>query len=138
MGSIQEAVGLIAEVLTWIGLIAGATVLILRLIVRGLEGEWLSTDAIVVHDESGSRVRWLAHDGGLHDHSLSASEAESLGDLDHLTAHYARRLPQRVHFAVRGEKFDRDGRGLWILGLILLGVGALSFLVSFGVMFLPN
>jgi hypothetical protein len=124
----------LAELFTWIGLLLGVGCLIVVLILRAARSGWVETDAVVVEENGSSQLRWMTTDGELHKRELHPDEHSAITDPDELHVHYHRRAPHRVRFEVvgHGEKVLRA------LGLILIGIGALSFVVSLVVLFVPR
>jgi hypothetical protein len=131
-----DTIGVIAEVIGWVGLALGLASLGLVLLIRIADGRWLPIDAIIVDeiDEAGrarSVVRWFAG-GEFHARPLSAAERHQV-DGDEEKAFYREREPEhlRLHEPPAGRRVLRL-LGIVFLGLALVAgvVGILAMLVG--------
>ena len=134
MSHVLDLVENLAELFTWIGLLLGAGCLTAMLILRAARSGWVETDAVIVDENGSEQLRWMTTDGELHKRDLHPDERSTIADPDELHVHYHRRAPHRVRFEVvgHGEKVLRA------LGLILVGIGVLSFIVSLVALFIPR
>jgi hypothetical protein len=127
VSSVQEVVGIGAELFIWLGLGGGALCFLILLLVRAVRGTATSSEGVLTETPSGTQLRWLADDGLLRSRPLTESEATEDKDLDELFVYYRRRSPDTVEL----EPVDHAEGVLRMLGLILLGVGVLAMLISF-------
>ncbi|HWR86161.1 MAG TPA: hypothetical protein VN200_09225 [Rhodoglobus sp.] len=112
--------GLIAELLSWIGLGLGIPLGVAWLLVRVAVSHWERTDAVIV---GGRLLRWLDRDGAIHERELEGWEAEELGDADHTTV---------VARGDRARLLDapHPGRLLALLTIVFLGLGVAAVIWS--------
>jgi hypothetical protein len=121
-----DRVGEIAELFTWLGLLTGILVLLLGLVVRLLEGSWLTAEADVEAIDGDVQVAWTAEDGEVYRRFLDRDERETAGDAPRLTMHYRRGRPLDAHL----DKRTHASRVLVLLGTILTGVGVVALVVQ--------
>lgn len=133
MSSVRDLVEILAELFGWIGLILSVLCFLALLILRSTRGSWEETEAVVVDDGAIPELRWMTTEGILHTRELNPDEREAMSDPEQLHIHYSRRAPHRIRFEVvgHGEKVMRA------LGFIFLGIGAVAFIVSLIVLFIP-
>ncbi|HEV7951531.1 MAG TPA: hypothetical protein VGP24_17355 [Glaciihabitans sp.] len=134
MSSFLDLVEVLAELFTWVGLVLGGLSFLTLLIVRVSRGSWVETEAVVVDEAEASQLRWMTIDGILHSRNLDADERAAIKDPDELLIHYSRRSPDRMRFEVAGH----GEKVLRALGFILLGIAAVSIVVSIVVLFIPH
>ncbi len=119
-------VGLLAEVLTWVGFAVGALALFIRLIVKAVEGTWIRTQVVLTEESDGTRVRWVAHDGAIRERRLDASELHQVTADDEPEMYYRWRSPDRI----RVDAVSHPSRILLFVGLIFIGVGVVAIILS--------
>jgi hypothetical protein len=127
VGSVQEFVGLGAELFTWLGFGGGAFCFITLLLVRAVQGRPTSSEGVLTETPTGTQLRWLADDGLLRSRPLTDLEATETASVDDLFVYYRHRSPDSVEL----QPVDHAEGVLRMLGLILLGVGVLAVIVSF-------
>ena len=127
MNSVQEFVGLGAELFIWVGLGGSALCFIILLLVRAVQGRPTSSEGVLTETPAGTQLRWLADDGLMRSRPLTEHEATQTTTVDDLFVYYHRRSPDTVELQPVGHA---EGV-LRMLGLILLGVGVLAVVVSF-------
>jgi hypothetical protein len=115
-------IGEIAELFTWLGLLTGVIVLLAGLVVRLLEGTWLTAEADVAEIDGDLQLAWLADDGQVYRRFLDPEERHAVGAVDRVTVHYRHDRPLRAHL----DKRTHGSRVLVLLGLILTGVGIVA------------
>jgi hypothetical protein len=122
----EDALGLLLETLSLLGLSLGVLFLIVALAVRASDGHWVETTAVLVGGPGDVEARWMTEDGGLHSRLLDAGETAELGEADAAPVFYNRRSPDRIRFHRKheGERF------FLVLAAILGGVGAASVVAS--------
>jgi hypothetical protein len=120
-----DTVGVIAEVIGWVGLALGLASLGLALLIRIADGRWLPTDAVIADDADGSTVRWFA-EGEFHARRLSAAERHHVENIDEEKAFYREREPEhlRLHEPPAGRRILR------LLGLVFLGLAVVAGVVG--------
>ncbi|GAA1838794.1 hypothetical protein [Agromyces salentinus] len=125
-----DTIGVIAEVIGWVGLALGLASLGLVLLIRIADGRWLPTDAVIADEADGSVVRWFA-EGEFHTRRLSASERQHVEDLDEEKAFYREREPEhlRLHEPPAGRRILR------LLGVVFLGLALVAGVVGIVAMF---
>lgn len=121
----------IAEVFLTGGLTVGAALLIAALVVRLLDGTWLATRAAVEQDEHGPLVRWFGDDGEVYEHGLTSAQFAALDGNGWADIYVRRGAAHRM----RLDPLSHSVRLLRLLGFIVLGVGILALVVSWGVTF---
>jgi len=115
---ILDVLSLIVELFAWVGLGVGIPLFIAALAARAADRRWHQVEVEVLNRGDGPPVaRWFSEDE-LHERPLSDEEAAAIDDPDAATG-----------FAGPGGRlrFERHGspaRVLWVLSLVLVGVGA--------------
>jgi hypothetical protein len=119
-------IGMIAELCAWMGFILGGLCLFIRLIVQTVDGTWIRTHAAVVGNPPASRVRWAAGDGVIRECDLTESERDQLHGVREPEVYYRQRMPEqmRLHAVTPASSVLR------LVGLVLLGVGAVAVVVA--------
>jgi len=126
------AVSLITELFTWIGLAAGAVLLVVGLIRGAFFRGWTETLGVVVVDAAGNRVyRWLGDDGVLYEAPAIEDETQVLEPGDDVTVYVNPRDPS----VGRTDDPTHEGRALRTTGWILLGLGIVAVVVQFVLLF---
>jgi len=114
---ILDVLSLIVELFAWVGLGVGIPLFIAALAARAADRRWHQVEVEVLDRGDGPPVaRWFS-DAELHERPLSDDEAAAIHDPDAATG-----------FAGPGGRlrFERHGapaRVLWVLSVVLLGVG---------------
>ena len=134
MGTVSETVGIFGDLLGWVGLGAGGFMLAIWAIVRLVEGRWLTTAGVIIGEPGHYLLRWISADGVVCERRIDDATRDLLVGEPELPVHYARHLPHRASWDGPGN----PARALWILGLVLCGVGLVAFAVSLLVGFLPR
>lgn len=126
-----DAVGLIAEAFTWVGFSLGALLFLFGLIPLALSKRWVQTEGVVVAGPpTGETYRWIDNDGEVQEAIADDMLPREPGD--ELTVYFDSWRPWRG----RLDSPEHDGRALRVAGLILLGVGVFSVVVSIVLMFI--
>ncbi|KFF59590.1 hypothetical protein JF66_10265 [Cryobacterium sp. MLB-32] len=123
--------GIISEILTLVGLVAGVPLLIIGLIVRGISHRWVKTDGVIAVSKNGSVIRWFDEEGDVHAGHQNTHESHGLVPGDDIIVWFLPRSPERC----RTDDPSHDGRALRLTGIILVGVGVVSAIVGFVLMF---
>ena len=124
--------GIISEILTLVGLIIGAFLYIVGLSVRGISGRWTRTTAVIAASGPATVIRWFDGDGDVHECPADTHETHHLVAGDDVRVWFRNRRPERC----RTHDPDLDGKGLRLIGLVLLGIGVLAGVVGIVLMFL--
>ena len=129
--------GIMSEILTFVGLIIGAVLYIVGLSVRGISGRWTRTTAVIAAtgaaaSEPATVIRWFDDDGDVHECPADTHETHHLVPGDDVRVWFRRRNPERC----RTHDPDLDGKGLRLIGLVLLGIGVLAGVAGIVLMFL--
>ena len=125
-------IGLILELLTWVGFGIGVLLLVGYLIARAARAAWVETDAVVVAEGSELRLRWLSDDRELFDRLVEPEERALIGDKDHCEIRYSRFSPWKS----RLKADSRAVRALGILTVVFVGIGVVASVASIVVLFL--
>ena len=142
MDSPLDVIDLFIELLIWLGFILGGLCFLALLIMRAARGGWIETEAVLVEgdpngtvaptsDASSTSVRWMTEDGVLYSAVLHPDDIDEARDPETLRVFYSRRAPHRfrMNAAPHGEKV------LLVLGIVLVGAGALATIVSIVLLF---
>jgi hypothetical protein len=113
---VLPAIGLLAELFTGLGLIAGAICGVWWLSLRSSRGGWRDAPG----ERVGEEIRWIADDGILRTASTGVEGFAPHGD--ELTVFYRERQPGRPHPHPQAH----DERTLRLLAGLLVGVGLLA------------
>jgi len=127
-----EGIGLILELLTWVGFGIGVLLLVGYLIARAARAAWVETDAVVVAEGSELRLRWLSDDRELFERLVEPDERALIGDKDHCEIRYSRFSPWKS----RLKADSRAVRALGILTVVFVGIGVVASVASIVVLFL--
>lgn len=141
-----HTIGAVADLFGWIGFTIGVLCLVAWLITRAVHGTWFETDAVLVDDEtdnvqgdggasprhSARRARWITDEGTLHERALTSEELRMLGDRESFRVFYKPRSGDHM----RLEAASHSVRVLALLTAIFLGLGVLSLVIGFVVLFL--
>ena len=125
-------IGLILELLTWVGFGIGVLLLVGYLIARAARAAWVETDAVVVAEGSELRLRWLSDDRELFERLVEPDEQALIGDRDHCEIRYSRFSPWKS----RLKADSRAVRALGILTVVFVGIGVVASVASIVVLFL--
>ncbi|WP_368496940.1 sortase [Herbiconiux sp. A18JL235] len=130
-----DAVSLITEVLSWIGVVTGIVLVVAGLIRRAVFTGWQQTLGVVVIDGRGERVyRWLGDDGVLYEAPANDDETQVLEPGDDVSVYVNPRDPS----VGRVDDPSHEGRALRTTGWILLGLGVVAIVVQFVLLFVAG
>jgi hypothetical protein len=127
----HSIVSLLCEVLAWVGLPLGATLYIAGLSVRGFGWRWVHADAVIAASTPVHMVRWFDRHGDVHDMPADTEETHALAPGDDVSVWFNSRHPDRC----RTHSPELDGKGLRVIGLVLLGTGFVATVLGFVLMF---
>ncbi|QIM15508.1 hypothetical protein G7067_02335 [Leucobacter insecticola] len=129
--SVLDTLGMVGEILSWIGLGIGAPLLLIALLVRAGDGRWLPVEAVIVTQGDGVLVRWVAA-GELRERPLTEPEYADLAHAEgSLPAFVSEKRPTKLRFEARRPVVHE----LYVVGLTLAIIGAASLGLSFVPMF---
>ena len=127
-----DFIGIISEILTLVGLIIGTTLYIVGLSVRGISGRWTRTSAVIAASGAATVIRWFDDLGDVHECPADTHETHHLVPGDDVRVWFRNRHPERC----RTHDPDLDGKGLRLIGLVLLGIGVVAGVTGIVLMFL--
>ncbi|MFB2597141.1 DUF3592 domain-containing protein [Herbiconiux sp. P17] len=128
-----DAVSLITELFSWIGLAAGAVLLVIGLLRGAYFRGWTETLGVVVIDAQGDLAyRWLGEDGLLYEAPSIDDDTQVLEPGEDVTVYVSPRDPS----VGRIDDPRHEGRALRTTGWILLGIGLLAVVLQFVLLFL--
>ncbi|WP_382304108.1 DUF3592 domain-containing protein [Herbiconiux sp. UC225_62] len=128
-----DAVSLITELFSWIGLGAGVVLLVIGLLRGAYFRGWTETLGVVVVDGSGDLAyRWLGEDGLLYEAPSIDDDTQVLEPGEDVTVYVSPRDPS----VGRIDDPKHEGRALRTTGWILLGIGVLAVVLQFVLLFL--
>lgn len=126
-----DAVGTVAEILSWIGLGLGLPMLAVVLLVKLHDGPWQPHEVVIVHEEDGrARARWFAA-GDFRERPLRADESAHWEGRDEAEAFLSARHPHLMRFEPRRPLLH----AFQVLGITLAGVGAAAVALSIVLLF---
>jgi len=129
MGNALDA---IVEIFSWVGLGLGALVGIFAVFALLADGSWMPVRAVVERLADRTVVRWFDADGGVNEATLSEAQLHEIGAKDMADIWAKHGVPDRMRLHRRSHLT----RGLALLAAVLLGVGAVSLVVSLAMLFL--
>ena len=129
--NVVDALGTIAEILSWIGLGVGLPLLAVALLVRAHDGKWQPHEVVIVGEEGGrARARWFAA-GDFWERPLHAHESAHWHGRDEADAFISARRPSLMRFEPRRPLLH----AFQVLGITLTAVGAGAVLLSVVLLF---
>ena len=142
-----DFVGIMSEILTFVGLIIGALLYLVGLSVRGISGRWTRSTAVIAASRTAASrtaasstaasgpatvIRWFDNDGDVHECPADTHETQHLVPGDDVRVWFRNSWPEKC----RTHDPDLDGKGLRLIGLVLLGIGVLAGVTGIVLMFL--
>jgi hypothetical protein len=127
-----DAVSLITELFSWIGLGAGIVMLVAGLLRGAYFRGWTETLGVVVVDSRGDLAyRWLGDDGMLYEAPSIDDDSQVLEPGDDVTVYVSPRDPS----IGRIDDPRHEGRALRTTGWILIGLGVIAVVLQFVLLF---
>lgn len=120
-----DTLSVVGEVLSWIGLGIGVPLLIVALLIRLVEGQWIPVEIAVIDRDGRPTARWFAG-GDFHERPLRRSEPTATTD-GWLDGFHSSNDPTRIRI---GEP-PHLRRVLRTVGVVFAAVGAAGLIVSF-------
>ncbi|UOQ59493.1 hypothetical protein MUN76_10555 [Leucobacter rhizosphaerae] len=125
--SVVDTLGMVGEILSWIGLGIGLPLWIVALLVRAGDGRWLPVDVVVVPEGDRILARWFAA-GETHERPLTAREFHGADrSMEPRTGFVSEKRPSRLRFEARRPVVHE----CFVIGFTLTIIGVLSLLLSF-------
>jgi hypothetical protein len=128
MGGPVEVLGPILEMMTWVGLIPGVPLLVTAWIIARRRCQWETVDATTFTAGGFPGLRWTSLDGT--QRQVLLETAPTLQAQDRISVYYDVCHPAR--WSTTAPKPDKT---VLLLGLILTGIGLLSTLGGFVLLF---
>jgi hypothetical protein len=126
-----DAVGTIAEILSWIGLGLGLPLLAVVFLVKVHDGSWLPHEIVIVEDEGGrARARWFTA-GDFWERPLRPQESAHWHGREEVDAFLSERHPSLMRFEPRRPVLH----AFQVLGITLAAVGAAAVALSIVLLF---
>jgi hypothetical protein len=119
-----DALGVISEFLTWIGLLPGLVLLLVAWVMRRAQGAWAIADGVAFAAAGKAGYRWYDHRFQIQEALVPSAEALVPGT--DVVVYYDRRNPRRWQL----EPPPVAGQVPRILGRILTTVGLVSALAG--------
>ncbi len=126
-----DALALLCELFTWIGLIGGVLLLPLGVAARIAGKRWVGTTGVIASGPMGRLVRWFDTAGEVHQMDANTPESAVLEVGTDIHVYFSPRRPDRM----RTDSPAHDGRALLLLGGILLGIGILAWIAGLLLLF---
>lgn len=125
-----DAVGTIAEILSWVGLGLGLPLLLVVMLVRVHDGRWVPAEVFILDDANGARARWFTA-GDFWERPVNLSEAAHWEGREEVDAYVSERNPGLMRFEPRRPVLH----ALQVLGITLSAVGAAALALSIVLLF---
>lgn len=125
-----EAVGTIAEILSWVGLGIGLPLLLIVLLVRLHDGAWVPVEVFIVDDAQGIRARWFTA-GDFWERPVRPHEVAHDDAHEALDAFVSERDPGLMRFEPRRPVLH----AFQVLGITLSAVGAAALVSTIILLF---
>lgn len=123
--NVGEALGLVSEVLTFVGVGIGSPLLLYGWLRRRLDGRRVPVEVVIIYDEDGARVRWFAEDD-FYERTLQPRERAVVEGEQHRIGFVSDRDPSSMYWDPRSSIATVS----LALGSVLVGVGVLGFVAS--------
>lgn len=129
--SVVDTIGIIGELLSWVGAIAGVPFLIAALVIRAVEGPRLPTNVTIIEDLDHCKVAQWAVEGCTYSRPLTVEDSPSDLHATSITGYFRVRHPHLLDMHKRSHR----ERVCLTLAATLLSVAVAGFLVSLAPMF---
>ncbi|MFB8188180.1 hypothetical protein ACFC14_02575 [Microbacterium sp. NPDC055988] len=125
-----DAVGTIAEILSWIGLGIGLPLLLIVLLVKVHDGRWVPQEVFILEEDGRSRARWFTA-GDFWERPLRADESGHWQGREEVDAFVSEHHPNLMRFEPRRPLLH----AVHVLGITLASVGAAAVVLSIILLF---
>lgn len=123
----NDIVGLLTEVFTWVGFGGGLGILVIALIASIADGTWLPARGAVERGDDGPPlVRWFDAEGRVNEAPLAASDEHLVEQGDMVDLWYQRGWIGRM----RLHRGSRHVKALLGVAALLIGVGVISTVIQ--------
>ncbi len=126
-----DALAVLSELFTWIGLLGGVLLLPLGVAARLAARRWVGTTGVIARGPMGPLVRWFDTAGEVHQVDANTPECAGLEVGSDIHVYFSPRRPDRM----RTDSPAHDGRALLLLGGILLAIGVLAWIAGLFLLF---
>ena len=124
---INDSIGVVGEVIGWVGLIVGLPLLLIALLTRSIQGGHTRIRITVLEDlEDRPMALWSAGDR-TYTRALTPSETRHLADTAEPFGYVADRDPERLRLEARSP-FER---ACMTISFVMLGAAVIGFAASF-------
>lgn len=125
----SDALALVLELLTWVGLVPGIVLLVAGYLRKAFAGRFQETWGVIVQSPAGTDhlwFRWMDLNRELQSAPVSLDADESLEIGDEVKVYFDPRNPENG----RLDHPSADGRVMRIVGWLLVGIGAGAAIVQ--------
>jgi len=126
-----DALAVLCELFTWIGLVGGLLLLPFGVAARAAGRRWVGTTGVIARGPGGPLVRWFDRVGEVHQVDATTPECAGLEVGSDIPVYFSPRRPDRM----RTDSPAHDGRALLLLGGILLVLGIVAWVAGFLLLF---
>lgn len=124
--NVVDTLGMVGEILSWIGFGIGLPLLVIAMLVRAGDGQWQPVDVVIVPQGDQFLARWFAA-GEVHERVLSVSEFRGPEATKNPRQGFAsEKRPHKMRFEPRRPVIHE----CYVIGLTLTIIGVLSLLLS--------
>lgn len=128
---VVDTIGIIGELLSWVGAISGVPFLIAALVIRAVEGPCLPTNVTIIEDLDHRKVAQWAVEGRTYSRPLTVEDGLAYPYPTSITGYFRVRHPHLLDMHKRSHR----ERVCLALAATLLSVALAGFLASLAPMF---
>lgn len=121
-----DGVGLVGEIIAWVGFIVGLPLLGIALLTRSVQGPYTRTPLAILDDLEDRPMALWSFGGRTCTRSLTSSEARHLADLAQPVGYVSNRDPERM----RVEARSAGERASLTISFVMLGAAVIGFVAS--------
>lgn len=125
-----DAIGTIAEILSWIGLGIGLPLLLIVFLVKVHDGRWQPQEVFILEEDGLARARWFTA-GDFWERALRADESIHWRGREEVAAFVSEHHPSLMRFEPRRPLLH----AVQVLGVTLTSVGAAAVVLSIILLF---
>ena len=123
---IVDGIGLVGEIIAWVGLIVGLPLLGIGLLTRSVQGPHTRTPIAILDDLDDRPMALWSAGGRTCSRSLTHSEARHLADLPEPFGYVSDRDPERMRVEARSPA----ERACLTIAIVMLGAAVVGFVAS--------